>query len=111
MREKYGKVTSDKIPTVIFIIITIVIIVISTYTSQYRNRIKEPGAVPVWVKWNNKTYNITGKTTVSVGKKLGVSESTSTRSQRDLYSIPNVNSDKEIAIEQLGDQYFQAVAK
>jgi hypothetical protein len=79
-------------------------------TTKSSPEIKEVGPVPTWVKWNNKTYKVKEETVTSVGEKLGVSESTSLSNvQRDIYSIPNVSSDKEIAIEQLGKTYFKAV--
>lgn len=71
---------------------------------------KEVGIVPTWVKWNNKIFTVTGKTVHPIGKKLGVSEDSSlTGVPRNIYSIPNVDSDKEIAIQQLNNTYFKAV--
>lgn len=69
----------------------------------------EVGPIPTWVKWNKKTYTITNEV-LSVGEKLGVTESASlSDAQHDIYSIPNVSSDKEIAIKLLGKTYAKAV--
>lgn len=108
MKNKYIKSIYAK-PIIVAMILVLFIFGIFVTTKLSSKRI-EVGALPSCVTWNKKTYTVSGKMVNSVWKKLGVSEGTGA-SQRNIYSIPNVNPDKEIAIEQLGKTYFEAVAK
>ncbi|MDP4143359.1 MAG: hypothetical protein Q8936_02580 [Bacillota bacterium] len=105
---------------IIFCIITVIIIGILVFyysskinISNNAKTIVEIGDVPVWVKRNNKTYNVTDKSVNSVDKHLGRTQSTSLDAdqslvEREVYSIPNVDPDKAITIKQLSNTYIRA---
>lgn len=112
MNNKYLKYINTKLIIVIIIIVLVLIFSVFTIIKfSFKQEITEVGAIPSWIKWNENTYITTGKSVKTIGKKLGVSEDTSVGVQRDIYSIPNISSDNEIAIEQLGKTYFVAVRR
>lgn len=112
LNNKYWKYINTKLIIVVTIIGLVFISSILVITkSSFKQKITEVGPIPTWVKWNKNKYAVTGKTVKITGEKLGASEDTSLGVKRDIYSIPNISSDKEIAVKQFGKTYFEAVIK
>jgi len=62
------------------------------------------GPVPTEITWNKLRYKVTGEAIEQVNEKLGESNGAQVR---DIYRIkPSV----EVAVAQLGDTYFKAIA-
>jgi len=76
------------------------------------NRKTAVGLIPTEITWNHKKYAVTGENVSnSIGKQLGKSDYNKQIGQRVIYQIKGKDSSKEIAIGQLSNTYFRAVAE
>lgn len=73
-------------------------------------RFTEPGMIPTFIIWKGIKYNVTGTTTKDLGEKLGVSEQAAGTVPRTVYKVNGYSPEREVAIAQLSNLYFKAVA-